>query len=48
MRRRVSITELENHPNLETILGVLAQLPHIRDDELPRLAGAWRNRPPMA
>jgi hypothetical protein len=48
VRRRVSITELENHPNLETILGVLAQLPHIRDDELPRLASAWRNTIPVA
>jgi hypothetical protein len=44
----MSITDLENHPNLETILGVLAQLPHIRDDELPRLASAWRNTIPVA
>jgi hypothetical protein len=44
----VSINDLESHPNLETILGVLAQLPHIRDDELPRLSAAWRNTIPVA
>ena len=38
-----TITVLEEHPNLGEILGVLAQLAHIRDDELPRLADAWCN-----
>lgn len=41
--RRSVITSLERHPNLPEILGVLAQLPHIADADLPRLAGAWRN-----
>lgn len=39
----VVIDGLEQHPNLPTILGVLAQLPHIADADLTRLAGAWRN-----
>jgi hypothetical protein len=45
MGRRASspISLLEEHPNLSEILGVLAQLAHIRDDELPRLAEAWTN-----
>ena len=42
-RRRVVITSLEQHPNLSEILGVLAQLPHIADSDLPLLAGAWQN-----
>ena len=43
MGRRASstISVLEEHPNLSEILGVLAQLAHVRDDELPRLAAAW-------
>ncbi|MCA1712460.1 MAG: hypothetical protein LC789_12805 [Actinobacteria bacterium] len=45
MGRRASSTigMLEEHPNLAEILGVLAQLAHIRDDEIPRLAEAWCN-----
>lgn len=44
MSRRTSmISVLEEHPNLGEILGVLAQLAHIRDADLPRLADAWNN-----
>jgi hypothetical protein len=43
MRRRVHVTALEEHPNLTEILGVLAQLPHIADADLPKLAAAWHN-----
>lgn len=35
------IDRLEDHPNLSEVLGVLAQLPHIADADLPRLAAAW-------
>jgi hypothetical protein len=42
-RRTSTITALEEHPNLGEILGVLAQLAHIRDADLPRLADAWHN-----
>jgi hypothetical protein len=42
-RRGTSISMLEEHPNLTEILGVLAQLAHIRDADLPRLADAWNN-----
>jgi hypothetical protein len=42
-RRSGTIAVLEEHPNLAEILGVLAQLAHIRDNELPRLADAWCN-----
>ncbi|MDQ1725052.1 MAG: hypothetical protein QOG52_2080 [Frankiaceae bacterium] len=42
-RRRAVITSLEDHPNLPEILGVLAQLPHIADHDLPQLADAWHN-----
>ncbi len=41
--RRAVITSLEDHPNLPEILGVLAQLPHITDADLPLLAQAWHN-----
>ncbi|MCU1672617.1 MAG: hypothetical protein JWN77_730 [Frankiales bacterium] len=45
MARRTGTTigSLEEHPNLPEILGILAQLAHVRDDELPRLAEAWCN-----
>ena len=43
MPRHITIERLEEHPNLPTILGVLAQLPHITDADLPKLAAAWRN-----
>jgi len=43
-RRRTAVIEtLDDHPNLPEILGVLAQLPHITDNELVRLADAWHN-----
>lgn len=43
MRRRSPLPSLEEHPNLEEILGVLAQLPHVADRHLPQLAQAWTN-----
>jgi hypothetical protein len=42
-RRSSTITVLEEHPNLPEILGVLAQLAHIRDGDIPKLADAWTN-----
>jgi hypothetical protein len=42
-RRSAQIASLDEHPNLSEILGVLAQLPHITDSELERLADAWHN-----
>ncbi|HEU5034475.1 MAG TPA: hypothetical protein VFT62_06930 [Mycobacteriales bacterium] len=42
-RRTATIDTLDEHPNLPEILGVLAQLPHISDSDLERLAGAWHN-----
>ena len=42
-RRSNVISMLEEHPNLAEILGVLAQLAHIRDADIPRLADAWHN-----
>ena len=42
-RRTSTISVLEQHPNLGEILGVLAQLAHIRDADLPPLAAAWNN-----
>jgi hypothetical protein len=47
-RRTVSIETLEDHPNLPEILGVLAQLPHISDRDLERLAAAWHNTVALA
>jgi hypothetical protein len=49
VRRRIAtIDSLDQHPNLSEILCVLAQLPHISDDELERLGGAWHNTVAMA
>jgi hypothetical protein len=48
MARRPKITRLEDHPNLPDILGVLAQLTHISDHDLHRLAGGWRNSATVA
>ena len=42
-RRTATIDSLDVHPNLPEILGVLAQLPHVSDSDLTRLAGAWHN-----
>ena len=45
MSRRTTqrIAMLEQHPNLPEILGVLAQLAHVRDADLPKLAQGWHN-----
>jgi len=42
-RRIATINSLDEHPNLPEILGVLAQLPHVSDSDLARLADNWRN-----
>src|SRR3954467_14535776 len=42
-KRTTDIVSLDDHPNLPEILGVLAQLPHVTDSDLPRLAKAWHN-----
>ena len=42
-RKSASIVSLDVHPNLPEILGVLAQLPHISDADLRRLAEGWHN-----
>jgi hypothetical protein len=42
-RRYSTVARLEEHPNLDEVLGVLAQLAHITDADLPRLAEAWSN-----
>jgi hypothetical protein len=47
-RRTAPISSLDEHPNLTEILGVLAQLPHISDRELERLADAWHNTVSLA
>jgi hypothetical protein len=36
--RATVVQRLEEHPNLTAVLGVLAQLAHISDEDLPRLA----------
>ncbi len=46
--RATVVQRLEEHPNLSAILGVLGQLAHISDDDLPRLAGGWVNSPSIA
>lgn len=43
-----TVARLEEHPNLVEVLGVLAQLAHIADDDLIRLAGAWQHTVPVA
>ena len=47
-RRIATIDSLDAHPNLPEILGVLAQLPHISDSDLERLADAWHNTVALA
>jgi hypothetical protein len=42
MARR-TVQQLEEHPNLSEVLGVLAQLAHIGDRDLTVLAEAWTN-----
>ena len=46
--RTTVVQRLEEHPNLTAVLGVLAQLAHISDDDLPRLAegGSTARRSP--
>lgn len=46
--RATVVQRLEEHPNLSAVLGVLAQLAHISDDDLPRLASGWVNSPSIA
>jgi hypothetical protein len=46
--RSTVVQRLEEHPNLTAVLGVLAQLGHIDDDDLPRLAAGWVNNPSVA
>jgi hypothetical protein len=46
--RPATIDRLEDHPNLPEVLGVLAQLAHIDDDDLPRLASGWSNTSAVA
>ena len=49
MRRRSStVDRLEDHPNLPEVLGVLAQLAHVSDEDLPLLAQAWGNSPALS
>src|SRR3954471_18878124 len=47
-RRTATIDSLDAHPNLSEILGVLAQLPHVSDGDLGRLAEAWHNTVALA
>src|SRR5256885_16750843 len=47
-RRTAPIESLDVHPNLPEILGVLAQLPHVSDGDLCRLAEAWQNTVALA
>lgn len=42
------ITRLEDHPNVSEVLGVLAQLAHVADSDLPRLSDAWFNNASVA
>ena len=38
-----AIGRLEDHSNLSEVLEVLARLPHVQDEDLPRLAESWDN-----
>src|SRR4051794_38749770 len=42
-KRTTQIVALDDHPNLPEILGALAQLAHVSDAALPRLAKGWHN-----
>ena len=46
--RRAPIDALEQHPNIDEILGVLSTLPHVGDAEIPRLAAGWSNTAQIA
>jgi hypothetical protein len=47
-RKTACIDSLEEHSNLPEILGVLARLPHVTDNELARLADVWTNNVAVA
>lgn len=47
-RGTVSVARLEEHPNLAEVLGVLAQLAHIGDDDVVALADSWVNSPSLS
>jgi hypothetical protein len=47
-RNTITVSRLEEHPNLPEVLGVLAQLAHINDNDLVGLADAWVNSPALA
>lgn len=47
-RHHQGVARLEDHPNLAEVVGILASLAHISDDDLPRLAAAWCNSPSLA
>jgi hypothetical protein len=47
-RTPVTVSRLEEHPNLPEVLGVLAQLAHIGDDHLVALADSWVNSPSLS
>lgn len=47
-RGTVTVARLEEHPNLPEVLGVLAQLAHIGDDDVVALAAAWVNSPALS
>lgn len=42
------IERLDEHPNLAEITAIVGRLPHVADDDLPRLADAWVNTHPVA
>jgi hypothetical protein len=46
--RRGPIDDLEEHPNIDEILGVLSTLSNVGDAEIPRLAAGWRNNAHVA
>ncbi len=48
LKSRQVVMRLEEHPNLPEILGVLAQLAHVSDADLPRLASGWCDSPALA
>ncbi|MGB8649601.1 MAG: hypothetical protein WCD35_02960 [Mycobacteriales bacterium] len=48
MARRSTVERLEDHPNLDEVVGVLAQLAHVADSDLEPLAAAWANNPTVA
>lgn len=47
-RHGSTVQHLEDHPNLPEVLGVLAQLAHVTDEDLPLLAQGWVNSPSLA